>query len=716
MDERTQAYKEEAHELLAELEQALLELEETPADQDLISRVFRAMHTIKGSGAMFGFDAIAAFTHEVETAFDLVREQRIAVDKNLINLTLSARDQIKVMLDGENVDASESERIVEQFRAMVDGCKKMTGQEPDASKVAPCAAASQDSAQDSAQDFAQDSATVIELAETTYRIRFSPDSNIFRTGTNPIFLIGELGELGECKTVAQTDKIPSFSDFDPESCYTYWDIILTTLKPVDAIKDVFIFVQDDCEISIDSIKETENDFDGNYKKLGQILVERGDVREEDVLSVLQKRIKIGEMLVDAGLVDPGKVESALVEQEHVLGKKDSRKKETISSSIRVESEKLDVLVNLVGELVTVQARLTQTAARRQDPEFLLVAEAVERLTADLRDNTMSIRMLPIGTTFSKFKRVVRDLSNELGREVEMTTEGADTELDKTVIERLSDPLIHIIRNSVDHGIESPEVRQEAGKSKQGTVHLAAFHVGANVLIQIKDDGAGLDKEAIRAKAVERGIISSDAELSDKEIYGLIFAPGLSTARSVTSVSGRGVGMDVVKRGIDSLRGTIEVDSEKGKGTTITLKLPLTLAIIDGLLVTIEKDYFVLPLAGVEECMELTRQDVANAHGRHIANVRGEIVPYIHLREHFSILGNTPEVEQVVINDVNGQRIGIVVDSVVGQHQTVIKPLGNLYKNVDEVSGATMLGDGTVALILDVAKLLYYRQEQEVNAL
>jgi two-component system chemotaxis sensor kinase CheA len=359
---------------------------------------------------------------------------------------------------------------------------------------------------------------------------------------------------------------------------------------------------------------------------------------------------------------------------------------------------------MVGELVTVQSRLSQLSARFNDLSLIQVAEEVERLTAELRDNTMSIRMLPIGATFSRFERLVRDLSTDLGKEITLITEGAETELDKTVIEKLNDPLIHLIRNSIDHGIEKPEVRTAFGKPAWGTVHLSAEHSGANVFIRIKDDGAGLDPDIIRAKAVEKGLIAPDAMLSEKEIFSLTLMPGFSTATTITNVSGRGVGMDVVKKSIDALQGSIEIVSKKGVGTTITLKLPLTMAIIDGLLVQIEDVLYIMPLAAIEECVELTREDVARAHGKHMASIRGEIVPYIRLREMFAHEGTSPDIEQIVTARIDGNRVGFVVDQVVGQHQTVIKSMSRMYRNIEHISGATILGDGNVALILDLGKL------------
>jgi two-component system chemotaxis sensor kinase CheA len=330
---------------------------------------------------------------------------------------------------------------------------------------------------------------------------------------------------------------------------------------------------------------------------------------------------------------------------------------------------------------------------------------MDRLAAELRDSTLSIRMVPIGTTFGRFKRLVRDLSAELGKEIDLQTEGAETELDKTVIERLGDPLVHLIRNSCDHGIESPEQRKTAGKTARGTVRLSAYHTGPNVFIEIRDDGAGLDAEAIRAKGIERGLLTADATPSQQDLFKLIFQAGFSTAKALSNVSGRGVGMDVVKRSIDALRGSVEVQSVKGQGTTIRLRLPLTLAIIEGLMVGVGDAKYVLPMSLVEECVELTREDVERSHGNSLATVRGELVPYLRLREWFAIVGERPAIEQIVIVSVEGTRFGFVVDAVVGQHQTVIKTLGHMYRQTEGLSGATILGDGTVALIVDVSALI-----------
>jgi len=689
-------YREEANELLTELETSLLELEETPEDTELIGRVFRAMHTIKGSGAMFGFDDIAGFTHEVETVFDLVRNGKMSVTKQLLNLTLRARDHIKSLLEasvsGEEIDKASGDAIIAGLKQLVPGVEPVE-----------------------VLKAAQEAAPPAEMATgdlKTWRIRFKPIPEIFMSGTNPLNLINELRELGTCHVIAHTEQIPHLSEMVPEHCYLYWDVVLTTNRGLDAIKDVFIFCEDDCDLKIDLVDDGQSDSDQDYKKLGDILVERGDLSPVEMNKILSYQKRFGELAVAMGAVTPDKVQSALLEQQQVKVVRQERASQDAATSIRVPAEKLDQLVNLVGELVTVQAHLSQTAALQSNAEFAAIAEEVERLTEELRDTALNIRMLPIGSTFTKFKRLVRDLSQELGKEIEMETEGAETELDKTVIERLNDPLVHLIRNSIDHGIEMPDLRRAAGKPALGIVHLGAVHSGDSVLITIRDDGAGLNKERIREKAIERGLMTASTELSDKEIYNMIFAPGFSTAEKVTSVSGRGVGMDVVKKGIEALRGSIEINSEPGKGSTITLRIPLTLAIIESLLVRIDSNYFVLPLSHVEECVELTREDIQNAHGRNLANVRGSIIPYIPLREQFAISSNRPEIEQIVITGINGSKVGFVVDSVIGEHQTVIKTLGRMYRDVKGVSGATILGDGTVALILDMGVLYQAAEDLE----
>jgi two-component system chemotaxis sensor kinase CheA len=695
-----ETFRQEAQELLSEIEIRLLELERTPGDKEVVSALFRTFHTLKGSGAMCGFEEVSQFTHHIETVYDLVRDGKVPADQTLIDLTLEARDFIQEMI---RAPFSEKKGISGRQAELLTSFRKLI----------PKSEAAGISAAVAKKDHPRYG---IFEKQVTYRIRFRPSRGIFLGGTNPVLLLKELARLGECRIIAHTEEIPFLDEIDAESCYTYWDIILTTAKEIEAIKDVFIFVEGECELKIDVVDDGMISLEEkDYRKLGEILVEKKDLSTEDLNKVLDGRKPIGMVLVEEGLVPPASVQAALAEQEHVRQIRERRLKEEGISNLRVASEKLDKLVNLVGELVTVQARLTQTAMEKNDPELVLIAEEVERLTADLRDNTMDMRLLPIGTTFSKFRRLVRDLSVKLGKDVELFTEGAETELDKTVIEKLNDPLVHLIRNCIDHGIELPEVREKAGKSRKARVHLSAVHSGANVLIRVNDDGAGLDREAIRLKAVERGLIPSDAMLTEKEVFSLILAPGFTTAGNVTTVSGRGVGMDVVKRAVENLRGSIDISSRKGEGTTITLSLPLTLAIIEGLLVRVAGECFVLPLFAVEECIELTRQDREASHGRHVANVRGQIVPYVRLREQFRIGGEAPEREQIVIITESGHRVGFAVDHVIGEHQTVIKALGRVFRNIEGISGATILGNGTVALILDIRKLVEIAEHEEVNS-
>jgi two-component system chemotaxis sensor kinase CheA len=703
MDAQKEAYKIEAFELLAELESSLLELEQHADDAQLVDRVFRAMHTIKGSGAMFGFEAIAEFTHDVETAFDKVREGRVPVTTHLVNLSLQARDHIKNLLD-----QNECQSGIQQERAtqILSGFRAILAQSHEDTRPA---ASSQPADQPPPE---QRSAAVKENA---YRIRFAPHSTLFRNGTNPLPLLTELCSLGQSQVVLHRDRLPDPEQFDPEACYLYWDILLTTPVGQDTIKDVFIFVSDACDLAIELVDGSMPELESGPKRLGEILIERGDLSVEALDKALQSQKRLGQILVESQAVSSEKVKSALAEQACIQTMRTQREKQVAGTSVRVAAEKLDSLVNLVGELVTVQARLSQKAIKERDPDLLSISEVVERLTAELRDNTLSIRMLPIEVTFSKLRRLVRDLSKELGKDIQLETEGGETELDKTVIEQLNDPLVHILRNSLDHGIEPPDLRRAAGKPEQGVIRLKAEHSGASVLIHISDDGRGIDTARLRQKAIEKGLLTAEAEKNEKELLQLIFLPGLSTAETVSSVSGRGVGMDVVKRSIEALRGAIVLNTRPGAGTTITLKLPLTLAIIDGLLVQIANDKFVLPLSAIEECVELTRTTLANTHSRNILNIRGQIVPFIPLRERFAIGGEAPPVEQVVINAVDGQRVGIVVDRVIAEHQIVIKTMNSLYKDVQEVSGATILGDGTVALILDVQKLLSDQQLAEAAA-
>jgi len=656
IDKYKLAFQEEAREILSELESTLLELNETPEEEELVSKAFRALHTIKGSGSMFGFDEVAAFTHDIENAYDDVRNGRLPVTPELVDLTLTGLDHIKTML---HQSTGESAEDLEKRSEILARLNQLTGArrvQPDKEIVVP---SSPDASTFQSQEGRSD-----------WNIQFRPGPDLLRNGTDPLLLLRELSQLGELHITTETSAIPPLKELDPERCYLGWTLQLSTAETLDAIRDVFIFAEDQCELTIEPIAPS--------------------AASEQQESAPEKDCPTTD------IVSPSKP----LEQQVKFGRRAEDRTDGTSNNIRVPTAKLDQFVDLVGELVTVQARLGEIANRGEDPDVVSVSEEVERLTTALRENSMSIRMLPIRSTFERFRRLVHDLARDLNKEVELIAEGADTELDKTVIDQLNDPLMHLIRNSMDHGIESQATRLAAGKSSTATIRLSARHSGANVLIEVADDGGGIHAEAVRERAIERGLISSETLLTESEVFSLILTPGFSTAKEITDVSGRGVGMDVVRQRVEALRGTIHIQSKIGAGTIVALRLPLTLAIIDGLLVRVGDAYFVLPLANSLECIELTRQDVLNANGKHVANVRGEIIPYIRLRDYFDIRTERPEREQIMIAETEDGRCGFVVDEVLGDHQTVIKNLGHFYRHVQFISGATILGDGTLALILD----------------
>lgn len=711
LDQINEVFFEEANELLESLEGYLLSLEENPTDKEIISAVFRIMHTIKGSSGMFGFDAISNFTHEVESAFDTVRNGVAPVTPELIKLTLQSRDHILEMLGG-NISPDESARLINDFKKLMAPYKNASKEA--ASNAAPSTTVSGEAkiSQNNSAPIRKTSITSQKAQEdanplTTWRISFTPSPTILCNGTRPSLMIKELTEMGDATVILFTKNIPVLSQIEPTTCYLAWDIILTTSQSQQEIQDVFIFLDETSIIKIEAV----NVSDDVTQKLGEILVNRKHISQEVLDDFLSERKPIGQQLVDKNLISSESLHSALAEQEHI--KKVSKQKEntqsntpqsTTQQSIRVSSDKLDQLIDLVGELVTFNARLGQHAQMANNPTLLMLSEQSERLIIALRNNAMDMRMLPIGTIFTRFRRLVHDLSADMHKNIELVTEGAETELDKTVIEKLNDPLIHMIRNSVDHGIETREERIAKGKNPQGTVKLIAQHAGAFVLIIISDDGAGLNKDKIYKKAVDKGLVAPGVDVSDNEIYNMIFLPGFSTADKVSSVSGRGVGMDVVKKDITALNGTVSIESRPGEGTDFILKIPLTLAIIEGMLVQIGSNTFVIPLSNIQECMEFKPEHGDDGKVCSHITARGEFLPYINLREWFEITDPMPASQQVVIVNDQDSSLGLVVDKVIGNNQTVIKPLGDLYKNVEGLSGATVLGDGSVALILDVFKL------------
>ncbi|MFK7944983.1 MAG: chemotaxis protein CheA [Paracoccaceae bacterium] len=658
MSNPADTFRQEASDILESLEENLLELEDDPENRPMIDTVFRALHTIKGSGEMFGFSALAKFVHHLENAFESVRAGSTTVTQELIDISLGSRDHISALLEAGQDEAASAQLTASQIHTDLLGRIEIyNGTGATVSDAAPESA----------------TADKPEAAGMhVFNIFFRPEPSALRNGMRPDLVVHELSELGECTATVVSDQVPALEEMDATASYLAWRFRLETNESRDRVDQIFLFFDDG---EIEFTEET-------------VIAEQLDEHEETAMDV------------------PGKTEASPPPGENA--KAAARPAKASSSagqeSVRVQAYRLDELMDQLGELVIAQARLNRISERVGEGALASAAEEIERLVTGMRDATLSIRMLPIGGVFGKFRRVVRDLASELGKSVTLITEGGETELDKNIIDRLSEPLVHIIRNSMDHGIEDESARLAAGKTAEASLRMVARQTGGEVHISVHDDGGGLNTDKIREKAIERGLIESDSEMSDDAINQLIFAPGFSTADQVSSVSGRGVGMDAVRNFIEDLRGAVEVRSERGKGTGVTLRLPLTLAIIDGLLVRVSDGNFVLPLASVEECVELTTDEINSDRQRSIINIREELVPFINLGEVFNF-DKDEQRNRIVIVNADGRRVGLMVDDVIGQHQTVIKSLSAFHRGVEGLAGCTILGDGSVALIIDPAALV-----------
>lgn len=689
MEQFKRKFIEEATELINKLEEALLVLENEPGDKARVEEVFRIMHSLKGGSAMFGFNKMDGFTHHMETIYDLVRAGKMKISQEIISVTLSSVDHLKDLLEsGDDLNektAANHQILMNRITQIID--------KGDSSKLQSDSRQKEEVHSGADNQFAGGEI----LNDPTYLIIFKPHHDLFKNGTNPLLLIDEIHTLGHCKPIVRFDEIPVSQDFVPDYCYTSWEVLLSTPKGVNDIKDVFIFVEDECDIFIDKVADFNILIRSVFTDEIAKVVSLGQYLDAEMVKTMVQLLHKAEEEVD---------------KSGVQGANGALVKDSAISSIRVNSEKLDHLMSLVSELITTQAGLSLFAERANEPELLAIAENIEKISRQLRDNTFDICLIPIETVMVRFRRLVRDLSAGLGKEILFVAEGTETELDKSIIEGLTEPLMHIFRNAIDHGIESTEDRLKKGKPRQGKIVLKAFYSGANVFLQVKDDGAGIDVEKIRAKAIARGFINADSKLSYKELLNLVFLPGFSTAAKVTEVSGRGVGLDVVVKKISEIRGDVEIESQLGVGTTITIKLPLTLSIIDGLLVKIDKTHFVIPLSGVDKCFEAENKYLVNTFNN-IVVLDGKQVPFVNLREEFSIIDNVPDLQQVIVVNYEERKVGLTVDFVVGEYQAVLKPLGRLYKNQEVVSGATILGDGTIALVLDPSKIIatFDRQAQ-----
>ena len=714
-DAETRAlFQEEVSENLAELDGSLLELEKNPTDMDLVNRVFRAVHTLKGACDMFGVVPVVTLAHNLESLFDHVRGGWRRVGKDLLDAAFATKDRFAAMLaEGVDPAAEEDPALLERLQVLL--------RTPDVPDDTPAKATTEAAPEEPVElpgDISQETGDNLPALgpRRSWLVRLAPTDAGHLRRTDPLALFDELRAMGELDLRCDLSGLPDLAELVPEDCRLRFEAVLTAdaamVPDANSLRDVFVFLDNPGDVTIEALEPGATLAPPPPDKPAAE-PEKAPVATPETAQAAPPRpepVKAPPVAAPAVAKTPApKAPPAASKPQAaptapVEAKKPAPKKESMQS-LRVDAVKLDDLVNLVGELVIAQARLTQLASGLAHPALTGVAEEIERLSNELRDNTLGIRMLPIGTTFSRFRRLVRDLSSEMHKSIELVTEGGETELDKTVIEQLNDPLVHLLRNSIDHGIEPPEERLLAGKQDTGTIVLSAVHAGGEVVLSITDDGRGMNPDRIRAKAEEKGLISPDARLSDSEIFNLVFLPGFSTAEKITNVSGRGVGMDVVKRSMDALRGKIDITSEQGRGSRITIKLPLTLAIIDGLQIKAGDDLYIIPLSLVEECVELPRETSDDAGRGRTIQLRGEIVPFIRLREAFDLTGQPPAIEQVVVTRLEGERVGIAVDEVIGQQQTVIKSLGNYIGSVAGISGATINGDGTMSLILDIPSLV-----------
>jgi two-component system chemotaxis sensor kinase CheA len=709
---------QEARELLANMEAALLEIETEGQSAERINAIFRAAHTIKGSAGLFGLDMIVGFTHVMESVLDKVRSGAIAIDPELVALLLRSGDYLARLIDAIEANHPEDDPDPQGKQVLLDSLQGYLGTKETVSAGVPARVAEQ---QGHVEPDGNDEA--VSNDNWHLSLRFGPD--VLRNGMDPLSFIQYLAGLGEIVFLhTVTDAIPPAEKMDAEVCYLGFEIDLRADVDKKRLDDVFEFVREDSKIRIlpphakvteyidliESLPEAESE-----QKLGELLVAGGTLTESELRQVLEMQAaagtasgqtpRLGELLIQEHMVQAPVVAAALVKQ-----RQGEEKRSAESRIIKVEAAKLDQLINLVGELVIACAGARILADRSRVITLSESLGEVGQLVGQIRDRSLDLRMIPIGDVFQRFPRVVRDVSMELGKKIDLVITGAETELDKSMVEKLSDPLTHIVRNAIDHGIESVEVREAAGKPAAGKVHLHAYHDSGCIVIEIRDDGKGLDVGRIRSKAIERGLLSPEAIISDSEIFKFIFVAGFSTAEKVTNLSGRGVGMEVVKRAIDQLRGDIDIESNPGQGTTLHIRLPLTLAIINGFQVGVGKAVFVVPLDMVDECVEFSAEA-----GHDYTNLRGQVLPFVRLGELFGIESTPGARENIVVVKYAGQRFGIVIDVLLGEAQTVIKPLSKLFSQVKGISGSSILGSGDVALILDVPALMQQAQ-RKVQAL
>jgi two-component system chemotaxis sensor kinase CheA len=662
-----QVFFEESYEGLDVMETALLNIDVSAIESETINEIFRAAHSIKGGSGTFGFNEIADFTHVVETLLDLIRSDQFVMGTDHVDLFLKSVDCIRTMINqleaDQPVDTGVASELKNQFEQILNG----------GSAAAPAVSNTE---------------TNTGGSRTGWEIYFEPDVDILKTGNEPLRMFRELAELGQLEVKARLDKVPTTPELEPESCYLSWDMTLHGDAPEAAVREVFEWVIDESVLEITALGGGEVEHISEEAKADS----QADSPSEAELKP----------------VSSPAAPSATAAASKTTTKKEARPE---SASIRVGTDKVDSLINMVGELVITQSMLGELGRDFSIDRLPRLLEGLEQLsnhTRELQESVMRIRMLPISFAFSRFPRLVHDMGKSLNKKVELEMLGEQTELDKTVMERIGDPLVHLVRNSLDHGIESPETRLEAGKSEMGKITLNAYHQGGNIVIQIIDDGAGLNKDRILSKAIENGLVAENDHLSDDQIYDLIFRPGFSTAAEITDISGRGVGMDVVRRNIQDLNGSVEVESTPGQGSVFTIRLPLTLAILDGQLIRVGDHVYIFPLVSIVESIQSYDQMIHRVStGCDVLRLRDEYVPIVRLWDIFNIKPDSEKLEDglLVVVEGDNMKVAVLVDDLLAQQQVVIKSLQDNYRSVEGISGATILGDGTVSLILDIGGLI-----------
>jgi two-component system chemotaxis sensor kinase CheA len=714
-DQFKQTYISEAFELLEDMEERLLGFDEDNFDMEEVNAIFRCAHSIKGGGGSFGFKRLVDFTHIMEFLLDKIRNEEIQISEEIIDTLLKSVDIVSALVTAaqneEELPAGYEDELLQKLNVLSEG-----GAEPKQQSENTAAQSDESNTEEAFGIFdeSDNGSGEQNSAEDTeyYKITFIPYRELLEYGNEPLFIIRELMKNSDLTVKVDDSNIPDFEDIDPVNCYLSWEIEVATSKGVEQLLEAFEFVDGECDLKIDKITEL------TYKSK--------DSEEETAFGLFGDEAETQEKETAFGLFDDeeGSPSEAPAQQvpakPQVVAKAPEKTKESDNSqaskkppaisSIRVDISKVDKMVNMVGEIVITQAMLTQKL-KDIPPQYIeKISQGIQELsrhTRDLQEAVMAVRMQPVKTIFSRMPRIVRDISRKLNKLVRIEMKGEATEIDKTVIEQLSDPLTHMIRNSLDHGVEMPDVRTANGKPAEGVINLSADNSGGRIIIEITDDGAGINRERVLQKAIEKGLFPEDVNLSPEEIDQIIFMPGFSTAEKITDVSGRGVGMDVVMRNIKELGGDIDVENRPGQGSTFLITLPLTLAILDGMVIQSGDEKYILPINNILETMQTNISEIKNVKtGEEVITVRGEFIPIIDLADIFGIEAKNKDSEKrlVVLVEAARKRFGLIVDELLGQQQVVIKNLAENSDTVEGVSGATILGDGNVSLILDVAQI------------